>query len=309
MKRFIIKIIWLFFPILMVALGMEILMRNIPNDYLLKNQYLENHSPEIETLILGSSHSFYGFNPEYFSGKTFNASYISQPLKYDYKILEKFQGKFDNLKTIVLPISYFTLFSKLEADSEAWRVKNYIIYYKMKISSKSLSDYSEFLGNRKNVGIKRLVLYYILGKSQVTCTESGWVARYKSKNARNLTETGKIASIRHTKDNIYSDKYQKRYKDNIETIKNIIKWSENYNIRIMFVTPPAFETYRKNLNAVQLNTTVKTIKEISSKSENCTYINLLDDPNFIEEDYYDADHMSEIGAKKLSMLINNKINE
>ena len=91
MKRFVIKTIYISLPILVVAILMEILLRNTPNDYLFKKQYLDKHSSEIETLILGSSHSFYGFNPEYFSSNTFNASHISQSLNYDFEILKKYQ--------------------------------------------------------------------------------------------------------------------------------------------------------------------------------------------------------------------------
>jgi len=287
---------------------MEILLRNIPNDYELKKEYLDEHSSEIETIILGSSHSFYGINPDYFSTKTFNASHISQSLNYDFEIIKKYQNNFNNLKTIVLPISYFTLFGKLEAGSESWRVKNYIIYYGLN-SSKSLTDYSEVLSNRINVNIKRLVSYYVLGNSAISCTRLGWGTSYNSKNARDLVESGKTAAKRHTRDDINSDKSQQIFNDNILALNSIIKWCKDNNHKILLLTPPAFETYRQNLNLEQLNTTIKTTSEVCSNYDNCTYMNLLSDTNFVSKDFYDADHLSEIGAKKLSRLINEKIIE
>lgn len=77
----------------------------------------------------------------------------------------------------------------------------------------------------------------------------------------------------------------------------------------MLLTPPAFETYRQNLNQEQLKITINTISDICSKYDNCIYDNLLSDTNFVAMDFYDADHLSEIGAKKLSVLINERINE
>ena len=71
MRKFITKTIYISLPIIVIAIIMEILLRNIPNDYLFKKKYLDEYSSEIETLILGSSHSLYGFNPEYFTSKTF----------------------------------------------------------------------------------------------------------------------------------------------------------------------------------------------------------------------------------------------
>lgn len=308
MKQFLIKVTIISLPILFGALFMEFLLRNTPNDYLFKKQYLDKNSAEIETLILGSSHSFYGFNPEYFSSNTFNASHISQSLNYDYEILKKYKDQFKNLKTIILPISYFTLFGKLEAGSESWRVKNYIIYYDLN-SSKSLTDYSEVLSNRIDVNIKRIVSYYVLGNSTISCTKLGWGTNYNSQNARDLIASGKTAAQRHTIDNVNSDKYQEIFNENRLILNSIIKWCAKNNVNVLLLTPPAFETYRQNLNQEQLKITVNTTRNICSKYDNCIYYNLLSDTNFVATDFYDADHLSEIGAKKLSVLINQKIVE
>lgn len=37
--------------------------------------------------------------------------------------------------------------------------------------------------------------------------------------------------------------------------------------------------------------------------ENCTYVNMINDSTFIAKDFFDADHLSEIGAKKLSIKL------
>ncbi|MDO4782501.1 MAG: hypothetical protein Q4A09_04695 [Capnocytophaga felis] len=298
MKQFLTKFLIFSIPILFITIFMEFLLRNIPNDYLLKKQYLDKNSYEIETLILGSSHSFYGLNPEYFDSNTFNASHISQSLNYDYEILKKYQQKFKKLKTIVLPVSYFTLFAKLEEGSEPWRIKNYGIYYDMNLK-KSLANYSEVFSSRLNLNARRIVSYYVLNNPSVSCTKLGWGTSFNSKDAEDLIESGKIAAERHTMPEINSYKYQKIFNDNILILKSIIQWSKANNIKVLFLTFPAFETYRQNLSQEQLKITY----------ENCFYENLLSDTNFLPIDFYDADHLSEIGAKKLSILINEKLNE
>ena len=288
---------------------MEILLRNIPNDYEFKKEYLDKYSPEIETLILGSSHSFYGFNPVYFTNKTFNASHISQSLNYDFEIIKKYDYDFKQLKTIVLPISYFTLFTKLDAGTESWRVKNYILYYGLKTSN-SYTDYTEVLSSKFNVNLKRLVSYYIISESAISCTNLGWGTNYKSENARDLIESGKTAAIRHSQDinDINDIKCKNILRDNELTLSSIIAWCKNRNIRIVLLTPPAFKSYRKNLIETQLNVTIEIAKRIDLDNNNCIYLNLLNDSNFVAKDFYDADHLSEIGAEKLSKLINEKIN-
>ena len=58
MKEFLLKILGISLSFLVIAIIMEILIRDIPNDYQLKKEYLNNHANEIETLILGSYNYF-----------------------------------------------------------------------------------------------------------------------------------------------------------------------------------------------------------------------------------------------------------
>ncbi len=190
MNKFIAKTFFVSLPILLIAIALELLLRNIPNDYGLKKAYLAHHANEIETLIFGSSHAFYGFNPACFTSKAFNASHVSQSLNFDYAILEQNQSILTNLKVVVLPISYFTLFETLESTPGAWRVKNYVIYYGMKPVS-SFTEHSEILSLRFHENIGRVVSYYVKGKPAITCSETGWGNIYHAADAKNLDETGK----------------------------------------------------------------------------------------------------------------------
>jgi len=308
MKKFVLKTLLLLLPIIIIALLMEVLLRLIPNDYRFKKKYLDAHSGEIETLILGSSHSFYGIDPVYFSENTFNASYNSQSLNYDYEILKKYQDRFENLKTVVLPVSYFTLFGKLEDGPDKWLIKNYILYYRINTSRK-FSDHTEILSNKFNVNLRRLVSYYIKGNTNSISSGLGWGTAYKSENAQDLTETGKTTALRHTRKDIESIKYTEIIKDNILVLNTIIKWCKNRHVKVILFTPPAYETYREFLNTKQLIATFNIVNELDAKYDNCIYINLLSDPTFIARDFYDSDHLSEIGAKKLSKIFDDRITD
>ncbi|HRB69044.1 MAG TPA: hypothetical protein PLC92_02955, partial [Chitinophagales bacterium] len=79
-------------------ISLELLLRDIPNDYSFKKNYLNTNSNNIEVLFLGSSHIYYGINPEYISQKSFNAAHISQSLNFDLAILEKYKDRWTNLK-------------------------------------------------------------------------------------------------------------------------------------------------------------------------------------------------------------------
>lgn len=302
MTKFISNTLIFAFPIFLVVIIMEILLRQIPNDYLFKKEYLDTHSKEIETLILGSSHSFYGINPIYFSSNAFNASHISQSPDYDFEIYKKYRNNLGNLKTIILEISYSNLFSRLETGAESWRIKNYVIYYDMKVSN-SLRDHLEITSNRFSVNLRRLGSYYIKDNSNISCTELGWGTNAKSENANDLNESGKTAALRHTaKDFDY-------YGKNITTLKLFIESCKRQKINIILIAIPAYKTYLQNLNTEQLEKTVETANELAKEYNNCQFINLLESTEFDENDFYDADHLNEIGAKKLSLLINKLIDK
>ncbi|MDR2410253.1 MAG: hypothetical protein LBE13_19380 [Bacteroidales bacterium] len=89
MRKFIVRTFLYLLPVLLFLILLEILLRNIPNDYSYKKKYLDTQFCNIETLILGNSHSFYGIDPVYFSTNTFNAAHVSQSLDYDYEILKQ----------------------------------------------------------------------------------------------------------------------------------------------------------------------------------------------------------------------------
>lgn len=301
MKRFIYKILLIISPLLLIAFILEVLTRKIPNDYSLKSNTLDTYASSINTIILGSSHSLYGINPAYFNNNTFNASHVSQSLNFDLEILKKYQDSLTCLRTIVLPISYFTLFTRLEDGPEAWRIKNYIIYYGITKLSK-INNYFEITSNQFRNILKRIYGYYILSESNITCTMQGWGTTYKSSNFNNLAPTGVGAASRHTK--FGSDGYQEILEKNVLLLKKIILWCESRNIKVLLFLPPAYQTYRNNLNREQLKLTVSKCEELVKHKNNCKYINMINHPMFKEEDYYDADHLSEIGAKKLSLMIN-----
>ncbi len=286
---------------------MEYALRQIPNDYSYKREYLDANSNKINTLILGDSHSFYGLDPIYFTTNTFNASHPSQSLDFDVKILKKYENKFNSLHTIVIPISYFLLYNNLATGLESWRVKNYVLYYAMN-TARSYKDYFEILGNNFNLNLVRLVLYYIKGNRSFRCLNCTTLGRVKDYiDPQDLLKVGKRSAQEQTKD-IYSDKNVIVFKANVLTLNSIITWSRKKNVKVVLFTPPAYGTYRHYLNPEQLRIAVDSAREIASKNENCIYVNLLNDTTFVASDFYDAHHLSEAGAKKLSMLINDIIN-
>jgi hypothetical protein len=299
MKKFWLHILKIMLPIIIFFLVLEIALRKIPNDYQLKKSYFDKNATKINTLILGSSHTFYGVNPEYFSKQTFNAAYVSQTLDLDEELLHHYKYKLTNLETIIIPISYFSLFETLETDVEKWRLKNYILYYDFE-NKYHFTDSFETLNQYILLNIKKAIKHYALNTSYITSSKLGWGTNYSSKERKKFD--GKFTAKKHTVKN------HNLFDSNIKSVEKIIQLCQKKNIKILFITTPTHLSYYKNLNKTQLSKTITSINEFVQKNPNCEYMNLLNSDKFKSSDFYDADHLNEIGAKKLSLLLDKKIN-
>ncbi len=278
---------------------MEILLRNIPNDYRNKKEYLDRHSNEIEKLFLGSSHTYYGINPTYIEGIAFNAGNRSQTLDLDYRILDSYTNNWNNLQFIIIPVDMFVLYSRLSDEKNNWRLKNYNLYFKFHLTN-NLSDYSEVLRMKFMYNIKRIYRYYFLDKIEIA-TDLGY--GINDKTNKDFVKNGIIASKRHT---FFNYPY---YKESVGILKTIIENAKQNNIYVLLYTSPADSTYVSKLYKDQLGLTVDTAEILAEENSNCTYVNLLNDNSFIRKDFRDSDHVNTIGAKKLSLKLDSIISE
>jgi len=304
MKKLIIKTLLLVSPILLLGVSMEHQLRQIPNDYSYKKNYLDNHSGEIQILILGASSVYFGINPVYISDNAFNACHVSESLEWSYKIFKKYQNKLNSLDIIILQIAYPTLWFKLETDIESWRTKNYTVYYG--INSNSLKNNFELLSNPLLVNIERLMKYYFEKKNDLACNSLGWGTGYKSEWATDLHEAAKKTALRHTVD-IFSEENIIQFNENMKVLNLFSEFCKQQNISLVFLTPPVYLTYRENIDYDQSNEMVKTINNFVKEHSNCYYLNFFDNNVFVAKDFFDADHLNELGAEKLSLMVSRQI--
>jgi hypothetical protein len=302
MNKFLQKVIMFFLPVIACLCLFEVFLQSIPNDYKYKMEQLTKNVENIEILVLGSSHAHYGINPEYFNLNGFNFSNISQSLDIDYNLLEMYGEKINQLKMVIIPISYFSMFSRLESGGDSWRVKNNVLYYHYHTSF-SIKNYFELLNGTMRSHIYRAYEYIVNKEKVITVSNKGFGLGYSSTIKNNMEETGKAAALRHS---LYDSMI---FDSSKIIIQKIIDWCDARGIKLLFVTLPAYYTYRNRLDYNQLDETINYMINISDKNVNVYYHNFLDDRDFIEDDFFDADHFNEIGARKITEKINEIIME
>jgi hypothetical protein len=302
MRRLLTKCFLFLLPVLLLVGAAEYLLRNIPNDYSRKAAMYKQQAGEFQTLILGSSYAFYDLNPAFFRTKTFNGGHSAQTLDLDAALFHKFGAGMTRLKCIVIPISDMSFFWKLSNSDERWKLKNYPIYYKLHVSD-NIADYSEVLSLPFSINRNRLISWYIQKKENVTSTPLGYGTGYNSANRQDLRITALKAIRRHTLTDLSDFPTEKR------SLEQILDACRARNIRVILFIPPAFDAYASKIDPGQLSTTIHTCEYFQQTYPNVSYFNFLHDTSYKENDYFDADHLNEIGAKKLSLKIDSIINQ
>lgn len=307
MKRFVKTIVFFFLPVLFGLVALECAMRRIPNDYAYKNNWLTENINRVRIWTFGSSHGLFGISPKYFSKPAFNSAHVSQPLKYDAFIFNKFISNADSLEWVVLPISYFTLTSKMEDGEEWWRIKNYCIYYDCPYHRLKPKYHTEIVGNPLSLykQIKRVGRYWIKGEDDNSCDSLGFSLSYsKESRAENWWTDGRQRAKSHTKDLVKS---QAVIQENIGHMESIIKTCAERHVNVLILTTPVCSTYYECVDSAQYTLMIETCERLSNRYNHVQYLNLFKDSRFVEDDFHDSDHLATEGATKLTKILNNYI--
>lgn len=304
MDKFIKYTFLFILPFIIGAGIMEYLLRKIPNDYFIKNEYLTNNSAEIKILILGSSHSLNDLDPSLFHKKAYIGANVSQTLDIDYKVLQKFEDQLDSLEYIIIPISYHSLFSKLDTGIEDWRSKYYNIYYNIKIEQSPLKTPMILTGTMK-YNLQRLNTYYLKGQTaDVNIDELGMIKMKPCRDLEKLKKESTKAANRHTSPNI-----NYFLNENLKYLDEIIELANKMNAKVIFFTPPFHKEYRALLNQKQLDITIQAIEKINN-NKNVFYYNFIDTyTEYQLQDFANGDHLSYLGAKKFTMKLDSIIKD
>ena len=271
-------------------------VESMPNTARDKHQWMLEHSREVETLILGSSHTFYGVCPQGIKGSTYSLAQVSQTYRYDEWLLKNYP--MDNLKTIILPFSYFSLWEDYESGVGDDYISRYRIYMNCPLHSR-ISEYGLECFHLTTFKEK---LKSLFRPSTTTWDSYGWGTNYKTNNKKTEWDNGKKRSKSHTYANDVA------VAKNKEILSSIFQYCKERSIKVLFVSTPLSSEYLRHRDSTQILRNNSVLNELLQKHQEVTYLNFENDSRFNAENFYDADHLSDCGAIKLTHILNNYIN-
>jgi len=303
-KSFQNKIIWFLLPVLVVWLSTEIFYRTTATNYTVKAKNVVARYPTTEILVFGDSHALYGINPTYFERETFNIANISQSLYFDELLLEKHLEKHQDVKAIVLNISYFTLSQKENSLEDAWR--KYFYDQQMDLDVPTVSflspkKYSLALARRFKKSVVLMHEYHKNG-TIVGCTETGYGLQDARDIVSNKEETSKLIAKKHEDGSL-------DFSNNIARLERMIKKCKDNGVRVFLIEMPVHKTYYSLLNQGKKEKINSSCTSLATRFENTYFFDYSIDPAFIDADLRDADHLTNEGAAKFSKRLNDQISE
>lgn len=303
MKHFLIYIAAGLLPVITFLGVGEWLVRQVPNAYRYKEEWMEAHHNEVNTLILGTSHSYAAVKPDMMDkdtfGVTFNLANPWQTLDIDYFLWQKFDCP--QLKMLLIPISYPTFFfENMGVDSKK------LIFYKLYMDYPAKPFYSNFeFFDLQTFGAKVRTFFFPL--EDIGYDEYGWTTNYKLKHKNPLQMLNGDEARTHTR---------KKWKEAMEIseknyaiLQHIADDCKQREIKLVLFTTPAWYSYRNLIDSRQFARMHELITRFLQQNEGTMYFDYLDDSRFTDEDFCNSNHLSDIGAEKFTKILCNDIEE
>lgn len=298
MKRFLRYTLYFLVPIFLGGALLEGALRNVPNGYGYKRDYLDKHKTEIETLVLGSSHGYYNIDPQYLKGHAFNAANPAQSLRYDMLLLERYISDMPMLRTVILPVGYPTLFFELGHTPESWRLTHYARDFGLPITPEHFRNQFFVLSKMLKWNLEDIETHYWRRAKVYKMTDLGWGTDYGGNREGKIEKSAKASIFWHTAPK------SPYLQDNKDFLEAIAQTCTDKGVSLLIVHTPLHEAYRERMDSDQLQSMERIVLELAIKYPKVSVLDYSKDEAFGEADFYDGDHLNEIGARKLSEKIN-----
>lgn len=287
MRKFCLRTVCFLIPVALLLMGLEVYVRSLPNSYKQKYQWMEQHADEVEVLLLGNSHGLFGLRPEVFLRKTYNLCNVSQIFEYDEFLLRHFLPKCPRLTDVFLIVDNSNLFDPPLELTEDFRCAYYRIY--MHYPKHSFFSKYGFELSHVEAFKEKLI------KGGDTCDSLGWNPDY-TKAARipsNVSPaSARMAAEHHRcKDWAYAEA-------NREALLRICDLCRQYNVRLILLQAPVTHAYYERVDQHQRNFLRRCCSMAGMECADYTQ-----DPHFSDDDFFDADHLTDVGALKWSTMI------
>jgi hypothetical protein len=301
-RSFVFKLFLFLIPITVFFSMAEFYLRSLKNSYRLKNERISKVNGDREVLILGSSQAFYNIDPEAFDRPAFNMGNTSQSLDLDSRLFEKYLPFLPKLKTVLLPISYFSAGYLLSDSIEKWR----LLFYRSEYHFSNPSDIEspDLFLYLQAYGFSNLIKFIFSPEA--------------SHLTRGITDLGFFCTTGYVKPdeklarkrvNFHSGLFKESNTARIRSaISRLIALALENHIEVKLISTPLYSQYRDQLD-LRILTSQQELIQTYLQNSNVKFYDYSKDSRFSDQDFVDFDHLNCEGAKKFSRILNQEMRE
>lgn len=292
MRRFYRKILVFALLVAVPLICAEIYVESLPNPSRYKHEWMTEHSRSVNTLILGSSHTFYGVRPDLLSVPSFNLAQISQTYRYDDYLLRHYPT--DSLRNVILPYSYFSIYEDFESvPRERWCAIRYRIYMDCDIHPR-LSYYGFEFSSVNSLTEKLSSLWR---PSVFSWDSLGWGSNYKLSMRDEPWDNGSESATYNT----YAD--TSLVDMNVAILDSMMTYLDRRDVNLLLITTPLSPKFRAAQSARQVERNAAVLDRLLHMHPNVKYLDFSADTLFGDSDFFDSHHLSDYGAIKLTKML------
>ena len=296
MKRFYIAVLLFMLPIFVFMGGAEYYVRSLPNIYKYKNDWMEQHAEEVETLIVGNSFAMSGVIPDSIGRNSFNLALGGEPLKYDHFLFFRWANRYKKMKMVIHSVAYDSFY---QGGSDFVVDDIQETTYKLYMGCPEHSDFSSYsLESRHFKVFFEKMIRDITGKYDYSEAFRGWQcgADFSAELAPTFDrENKKYARIQTV------DSYENA-DNNVKLLEEELSFCIKNNVRFVLISPPHWKSWNSLLSCRQINKNLELIKTLQKKYS-FVYLNYREDKRFVESDFIDRTHLTKSGAVKFSKIL------
>ena len=307
MKRFIKRGVIFAVLLLSVCVGIELYLLTVLNEYSYKKQFVEQHKKEIKLLILGHSHAANGINAKLLNCGAFNMANQGRIAYYGATLAERYIPQLKDLQYVIWPLGYNFQYTSYRYPCTQRNKKN----------SKDIncvSSYKCMYEKYMNIPYNIPGMYW----SELLHSKLDYARRILSRNflAREICDTlgfEKI-DIADRPSTWQTEKLPSEvdYKspnaslalaENLSYMKRIAQVCKDAHVKLIVLSTPCYKSYLELTTPIGLREMQNCIDTMKSVYPTLEYYNYMNDCRFIEEDFFNSSHLSNIGANKFTHII------
>lgn len=301
MQLFFRKTLLFLIPLLLLFVGVEYLLRNLPNAFISKSEYFKNNVKEINTLVLGTSHSQLSVNPRYFKSKTTNIAYNAQDFGTDLSLFYHYIPKMNNLKTVLVEYGYQRM--DLDNPPDYFRFPWYYLFYDVEVKPLKLQNkFSLYFSNP--AFFSNILRSYFKNEPPLIINQYGFVEENDLDDFKNLkyNEAEVLRSAPERLEIKHKEIDPVAFEKNAAILKKMILYCQKNKIRLVFFSSPFYQTYL-DAEMVGKKKKVQNFMVELQKIYGVEYYDFSEDKDFKLVDFRDDNHLNAQGARKFSYIL------